>query len=66
MSPVLATFLVHVLMARTKPALLALPEGPGVSPGCRSPRFRRHVLEEPTEEELIEKLQRHPHLQLCR
>ncbi|XP_015987178.1 two pore calcium channel protein 2 isoform X2 [Rousettus aegyptiacus] len=25
-----------------------------------------HVLEEPTEEELIEKLQRHPHLQLCR
>ncbi|XP_024902062.1 two pore calcium channel protein 2 [Pteropus alecto] len=26
----------------------------------------RHVLEEPTEEELMEKLQRHPHLQLCR
>lgn len=26
----------------------------------------RDVLEEPTEEELVEKLSRHPHLQLCR
>lgn len=31
-----------------------------------SPPFRRDVLEEPTEEELVEKLSRHPHLQLCR
>lgn len=26
----------------------------------------RDVLEEPTEEELVEKLSHHPHLQLCR
>lgn len=36
------------------------------SPRTPSPRLRREVLEEPTEEELMEKLKHHPHLQLCR
>ena len=40
-------------------------QAPG-APGPLSPPFRRDVLEEPTEEELVEKLSRHPHLQLCR
>ncbi|XP_057173356.1 two pore channel protein 2 isoform X5 [Ursus arctos] len=36
------------------------------APWTSSPRFHRDVLEEPAEEELMEKLSHHPHLQLCR
>lgn len=43
-------------------APLEVPRAP--HPSC--PRSRRDVLEEPTEEELTEKLSHHPHLQLCR
>uniref|UniRef100_A0A452SIY5 Two pore channel protein 2 n=1 Tax=Ursus americanus TaxID=9643 RepID=A0A452SIY5_URSAM len=43
-----------------------IPAGAASAPWTSSPRFHRDVLEEPAEEELMEKLSHHPHLQLCR